>query len=248
LPPAGACGSECAAGGGRGTPAGTTSRQNSGMRVLLVEDDAMIAQGLQTALRQDGYTVDWMRDGVSAAGALRSSRFDLVLLDLGLPGRDGLDVLRELRARKDATPVLILTARDERRDRVAGLDAGADDFIVKPFDLDEVAARMRSVLRRAAGRGDPSIEHGGIRLDPVTHAVERDGKPVTLSAHEYAVLEALLQRPGAVLSRSQLEDRLYGWAETVESNAIEVYIHGLRRKLGADAIRTLRGVGYFVPT
>ena len=218
------------------------------MRVLLVEDDPMIAQGLQTALRQDGYTVDWMRDGLSAAGALRTSRFDLVLLDLGLPGRDGLEVLRELRARGDATPVLILTARDERRDRVAGLDAGADDYIVKPFDLDEVAARMRSVLRRVAGRGDPCIQHGGIRLDPASHAVERDGKPVTLSPHEYSVLEALLQRPGTVLSRSQLEDRLYGWDEAVESNAIEVYIHGLRRKLGADAIRTLRGVGYFIPT
>jgi len=218
------------------------------MRVLLVEDDPMIAQGLQTALRQDGYTVDWMRDGLSAAGALRTSRFDLVLLDLGLPGRDGLEVLRELRARGDATPVLILTARDERRDRVAGLDAGADDYIVKPFDLDEVAARMRSVLRRVAGRGDPCIQHGGIRLDPASHAVERDGKPVTLSPHEYSVLEALLQRPGTVLSRSQLEDRLYGWDEAVESNAIEVYIHGLRRKLGADAIRTLRGVGYFIPS
>ncbi|HWG77445.1 MAG TPA: response regulator transcription factor [Steroidobacteraceae bacterium] len=218
------------------------------MRVLLVEDDPMIAQGLQTALRQDGYTVDWMRDGLSAAGALRTSRFDLVLLDLGLPGRDGLEVLRELRARGNATPVLILTARDERRDRVAGLDAGADDYIVKPFDLDEVAARMRSVLRRVAGRGDPCIQHGGIRLDPASHAVERDGKPVTLSPHEYSVLEALLQRPGTVLSRSQLEDRLYGWDEAVESNAIEVYIHGLRRKLGADAIRTLRGVGYFIPT
>ena len=207
----------------------------------------MIAQGLQTALRQDGYTVDWMRDGIGAAGALHSSEFDLVLLDLGLPGRDGLEVLRELRARGDATPVLILTARDERRDRVAGLDAGADDYIVKPFDLDEVAARMRSVLRRAAGRGDPSIQHRGIRLDPVTHSVERDGKPVALSKHEYAVLEALMQRPGAVLSRSQLEDRLYGWNEAIESNAIEVYIHALRRKLGTDAIRTLRGVGYSIP-
>jgi DNA-binding response OmpR family regulator len=217
------------------------------MRVLLVEDDQMIARGLQTALRQDGHTVDWMADGPSAATALVTSRFDLVLLDLGLPGRDGLEVLRELRARGDATPVLILTARDERRDRVAGLDAGADDYIVKPFDLDEVAARMRSVLRRSAGRGDPCIQQGGIRLDPVTHAVERDGKPVTLSPHEYAVLEALLQRPGAVLSRAQLEDRLYGWDESVESNAVEVYIHGLRRKLGADAIRTLRGVGYFIP-
>jgi len=217
------------------------------MRVLLVEDDQMIAQGLQTALRQEGYTIDCMRDGNAAAAALRSSRFDLVLLDLGLPERDGIDVLRELRRRGDATPVLILTARDELADRVAGLDAGADDYIVKPFDLDEVSARMRSVLRRAAGRGDPCIQHRGIRLDPVTHSVERDGEPVRLSAHEYAVLEALLQRPGAVLSRAQLEDRLYGWGEQVESNAVEVYIHGLRRKLGADAIHTLRGVGYFIP-
>jgi DNA-binding response OmpR family regulator len=217
------------------------------MRVLLVEDDQMIAQGLQTALRQEGYTIDWMRDGDSAAAALRSSSFDAVLLDLGLPARDGLDVLRELRRRGDATPVLILTARDELKDRVAGLDAGADDYIVKPFDLDEVCARMRSVLRRAAGRGDPCIQHRGIRLDPVTHSVERDGVPVRLSAHEYAVLEALLQRPGAILSRAQLEDRLYGWNEQVESNAVEVYIHGLRRKLGAEAIRTLRGVGYFIP-
>jgi len=208
----------------------------------------MIAQGLQTALRQEGYTIDWMGDGNSAAAALRTTSFDLVLLDLGLPERDGIDVLRELRRRGDATPVLILTARDELNDRIAGLDAGADDYIVKPFDLDEVSARMRSVLRRAAGRGDPCIQHRGIRLDPVTHSVERDGEPVRLSAHEYAVLEALLQRPGAILSRAQLEDRLYGWGEQVESNAVEVYVHGLRRKLGADAIHTLRGVGYFIPT
>jgi two-component system, OmpR family, response regulator QseB len=217
------------------------------MRVLLVEDDSMIAQGLQTALRQEGYAVDWMRDGRSAAAALRTTAFDLVLLDLGLPERDGLEVLRELRRRGDATPVIILTARDEVRDRVQGLDAGADDYIVKPFDLDEVSARMRSVLRRVAGRGDPGIEHRGIRLDPVTHAVEHNGAAVPLSAHEYAVLEALLQRPGAVLSRAQLEDRLYGWSDSVESNAVEVYVHALRRKLGADAIRTLRGVGYFIP-
>ncbi|HEU4624667.1 MAG TPA: response regulator transcription factor [Steroidobacteraceae bacterium] len=217
------------------------------MRVLLVEDDAMIAQGLQTALRQDGYTVDLIGDGRSADEALRTSQFDIVLLDLGLPGRGGLEVLRNLRGRGDATPVIILTARDEVRDRIAGLDAGADDYLVKPFDLDELAARMRSVLRRAAGRGDPCIEHRGIRLNPITHSVERDGVPVQLSAHEYSVLEALLQRPGAVLSRAQLEDRLYGWDAQVESNAVEVYIHGLRRKLGSDSIRTLRGVGYFVP-
>jgi DNA-binding response OmpR family regulator len=216
------------------------------MRVLLVEDDAMIAQGLQTALRQGGFVVDWMRDGKSAAAALQSDVFDLVLLDLGLPHRDGIDVLRELRKRGDATPVIILTARDEIQHRIAGLDAGADDYIVKPFDLDEVTARMRSVLRRAAGRGDPSILHGELRVDPVARTVERSGVPVNVSAHEFAVLEALLQRPGAVLSRAQLEDRLYGWGQ-IGSNAIEVYIHGLRRKLGSDAIRTLRGVGYFVP-
>jgi two-component system response regulator QseB len=217
------------------------------MRVLLVEDDRMIAQGLQTALRQDGYAVDWMADGRSAEAALRNARFDLVLLDLGLPERDGLSVLRELRRRGDATPVIILTARDDSRDRIDGLDAGADDYIVKPFDLDEVAARMRSVLRRANGRADPTIRVGDISLNAATHAVERAGVAVQLSAHEYAVLEALLQRPGAILSRTQLEDRLYGWDAPVESNAIEVYIHSLRRKLGSDSIRTLRGVGYFVP-
>ena len=207
----------------------------------------MIAQGLQTALKQDGHTIDWMPDGRSAGEALRSSVFDVVLLDLGLPERDGIEVLRELRRRGDATPIIILTARDDVQDRIGGLDAGADDYIVKPFDLDEVAARMRSVVRRAAGRSDPAIRHGGIRLDPATHSVEQRGAPVLLSAHEYAVLEALLQRPGAILSRAQLEDRLYGWNEQVESNAVEVYIHGLRRKLGSGAIRTLRGVGYFVP-
>jgi two-component system response regulator QseB len=217
------------------------------MRVLVVEDDRMIAKGLHTALKQDGYAVDGVSDGARAAAALRSSQFDLVLLDLGLPERDGLEVLRELRARGDATPVIIVTARDDVQNRIQGLDAGADDYIIKPFDLDEVAARMRSVLRRAAGRGDPCIRHRGVTLDPVAHTVERGGEPVILSAHEFSVLEALMQRPGTVLSRAQLEDRLYGWSEGIESNAVEVYVHGLRRKLGNDAIRTLRGVGYFVP-
>ncbi len=207
----------------------------------------MIAQGLATALRQDGHAVDWMGDGRAAAAALHAAQFDVVLLDVGLPERDGLSVLRELRRRGDATPVIILTARDELQDRIEGLDAGADDYIVKPFDLEEVAARMRSVQRRAGGRGDPCLRAGGLCLNPATHAVERDGAPVQLSAHEYAVLEALLQRPGAVLSRAQLEDRLYGWGDPIESNAIEVYVHSLRRKLGSEAIRTLRGVGYFVP-
>jgi len=217
------------------------------MRILVVEDDRMIAKALDRALRQEGYAVDGVADGKSAAEALRTSTFDLVLLDLGLPQRDGLEVLRELRGRGDSTPVIIVTARDDVQNRIAGLDGGADDYIVKPFDLDEVAARMRSVLRRAAGRAETRIRHRGITLDPITHAVERDGEPVLLSAHEFSVLEALLQRPGSVLSRAQLEDRLYGWGESVESNAVEVYVHGLRRKLGSDVIRTLRGVGYFVP-
>ncbi|HEY2686160.1 MAG TPA: response regulator [Steroidobacteraceae bacterium] len=217
------------------------------MRVLLVEDDKMIAQGLLTGLRQSGLTADWAPDGRAAEASLRSGRFDLVLLDLGLPYRDGVTVLRDMRTRGDATPVIILTARDNVSDRIAGLDAGADDYIVKPFDLDEVTARMRSVLRRSAGRSEPVITHGELQLDPAARSVTLAGKPVNLSAHEFSVLEALLQRPGAVLSRAQLEDRLYGFNDAIASNAIEVYVHGLRRKLGVDVIRTLRGVGYFVP-
>jgi two-component system, OmpR family, response regulator len=217
------------------------------MRVLLVEDDRMIAEAVRTALQQDGDTVDSIRDGASAAAALATSSFDIVLLDLGLPQRGGLEVLREARARGIVTPVIIITARDDVQSRIAGLDSGADDYLVKPFDLDELAARMRSVLRRGAGRGEPAIEHAGIRLNPATHEVTREGERVTLSAREYAVLEALLLRPGAVLSRTQLEDRLYGWGGEIESNAVEVYVHALRRKLGSDAIRTLRGVGYCVP-
>ncbi len=217
------------------------------MRVLLVEDDRMIAEAVSTALRQDGHIVDWIRDGASAAAALESSGFDMVLLDLALPRRPGLEVLREARGRGSAAPVIIITARDDVQSRVAGLDSGADDYLVKPFDLDELAARMRSVLRRGAGRGEPLIEHAGIRLNPLTHEVSRNGEPVALSAREFAVLEALLLRPGAILSRAQLEDRLYGWGGEIESNAVEVYVHALRRKLGSDAIRTVRGVGYCVP-
>lgn len=207
----------------------------------------MIGEGLRAALRLEGHAVDWVRDVTAARATLASERFDLVLLDLGLPQGDGLEVLRGLRARRDATPVIIVTARDEVRSRVAGLDAGADDYVLKPFDLDELSARIRSVLRRHGGRGEPSIEHRGLRLDPATREVWREGAPVALSGREYAVLEALLLRPGTVLSRAQLEDRLYGWDEDIGSNAVEVYIHALRRKLGADAIRTMRGVGYFVP-
>jgi len=217
------------------------------MRVLLVEDDRMIGQAVQTALRQDGYAVDWVRDADTADTALATGGFDLVLLDLGLPGRDGVALLRAVRARRDATPVLIVTARDDVHDRVAGLDAGADDYLVKPFDLDELGARMRALLRRSAGRGESVFEHRGVRVDPATREVSRDGEAITLSPREFAVLEALMLRPGAVLSRAQLEDRLYGWGESVESNAVEVYIHGLRRKLGHDFIQNVRGVGYFVP-
>jgi len=217
------------------------------MRVLLVEDDRMIGQAMQTALRQDGYAVDWVRDADTADTALATGGFDLVLLDLGLPGRDGVALLRGVRARRDATPVLIVTARDDVHDRVAGLDAGADDYLVKPFDLDELGARMRALLRRSAGRGESVFEHRGVRVDPSTREVSRDGEAIALSPREFAVLEALMLRPGAVLSRAQLEDRLYGWGESVESNAVEVYIHGLRRKLGHEFIQNVRGVGYFVP-
>ena len=226
------------------------------MRLLLVEDDRMIGESLRAALRLEGYAVDWVRDVAAAQAALGSERFDLVLLDLGLPpgglsggaatGVDGMTVLRSLRARGDATAVIVLTARDQRGDRVAGLDAGADDYLVKPFDLDELNARIRAVLRRHGGRAEPSLRCGPVSLDPATRQVMRDGAPVALSAREFAVLEALMLRPGALLSRAQLEDRLYGWGEEIESNAVSVYIHQLRRKLGADFIRTVRGVGYFV--
>jgi len=223
------------------------------MRLLLVEDDRMIGASLRDALRLEGHAVDWVRDAAAAQGTLASERFDLVLLDLGLPPGppgaptlDGLDVLRSLRGRADSTPVIVLTARDGVGDRVAGLDAGADDYLVKPFELDELNARMRAVLRRHSGRAQPLLAHGGVTLDPATRQVTKDGQPVLLSAREFAVLEALMARPGALLSRAQLEDRLYGWGEEIESNAVSVYIHQLRRKLGADFIRNVRGVGYFV--
>jgi two-component system, OmpR family, response regulator QseB len=217
------------------------------MRVLLVEDDRMIAEAVRTALEQDGHVADWMADGAAALSVLAHSRFDIVLLDLGLPRKDGLTVLRQLRERGDATPVIIITARDDVPTRIAGLDSGADDYLVKPFALDELAARIRAALRRSAGRGDPLIEHGDLTVNPVTREVRKAGETVTLSAKEFAVLEALLMRPGAVLSRAHLEDRLYGFGDPIESNAIEVYVHSLRRKLGSDAIRTQRGAGYFVP-
>jgi DNA-binding response OmpR family regulator len=216
------------------------------MRFLLVEDDRMIGDSLRAALRMDGHAVDWVRDAEAAAGTLASERFDLVLLDLGLPRGSGMEVLKALRARGDATPVIVLTARDGPGDRVAGLDAGADDYLVKPFELDELGARIRAVLRRQSGRAMPLLTHAGVSLDPATRQVTRDGQPVLLSAREYAVLELLMQRPGAVLSRAMIEDRLYGWGEEIESNAVSVYVHQLRRKLGSDFIRNMRGVGYFL--
>jgi two-component system response regulator QseB len=217
------------------------------MRVLLVEDDAMIGASVRQGLRQEGFALDWVKDGVAAETALACESYDLLLLDLGLPRKSGLEVLRGLRRDGASLPVLIITARDAIADRIAGLDAGADDYLVKPFDLDELAARIRALLRRHAGRGEPLIRIANLSINPATHAVLLDDEPVALSAREFAVLLALVERPGAVLSRAQLEEKLYGWGEEIGSNAIEVYIHGLRKKLGAGFIRNVRGVGYTVP-
>ena len=215
-------------------------------RVLIVDDEPAVRAALDRALRLDGYEITLAADGREALDSLADTRHDAVVLDVAMPGIDGLQVCRRLRDAGDRTPVLMLTARDAVDDRVAGLDAGADDYLVKPFEFDELNARIRAVLRRHVGRAEPMLSHGGVTLDPAQRRVTRDGVPVTLSAREFAVLEALLIRPGAVLSRAQLEDRLYGWGEEIESNAVSVYVHQLRRKLGADFIRTVRGVGYFV--
>jgi len=217
------------------------------MRLLLVEDDAMIGETLLQVLREQHYAVDWVRDGSMADEALRNQHYDLVLLDLGLPKRDGLEVLRALRSRRSAVPVLVATARDAVGDRIAGLDAGADDYVLKPYDTDELLARVRALLRRSAGRGEPVFEHKGVSLNPATREATVDSRPVSLSAREWAVLEPLLARPGAVLSRAQLEEKLYSWKDDISSNAVEVYIHNVRKKLGADLIQTVRGLGYVVP-
>jgi two-component system OmpR family response regulator len=217
------------------------------MRILLVEDDAMIGRAVLDLLRSEHYATDWVRDGSAADAALAAEHYDLVLLDLGLPRTDGLQVLRNLRARRATVPVLVATARDAVGDRVAGLDAGADDYIVKPYDTDELLARVRALLRRSAGRGEPMINHKGVELNPATHESSLNGQPLNLSAREWALLEPMLQRPGVVFSRAQLEEKLYGWKDEVSSNAVEVYVHGLRKKLGADFIKTVRGLGYVVP-
>ncbi|HZQ72841.1 MAG TPA: response regulator transcription factor [Burkholderiales bacterium] len=217
------------------------------MRLLLVEDDGMVGQAVREGLRQDGFSIDWVQDGAAAETALRTEPYDCMLLDLGLPRKSGLDVLRGLRARRNEIPVVVITARDAVPDRIAGLDAGADDYVVKPFDLEEVAARVRAVVRRRQGRGEPELEHRELVLKPATRQAEFHGAPLQLSRREFAVLEALLARPGAILSRQQLEQHVYGWGEEVESNAVEVFVHSIRKKLGADFIVTVRGAGYMVP-
>ncbi len=216
------------------------------MRVLVVEDDPMIGRAVADGLQADGYAVDWVRDGPAAELALKHGPYDLAVLDLGLPGKDGAEVLKSLRRAKIEVPVLIITARDAVADRVAGLDQGADDYLVKPFDLDELLARARAVVRRRAGRASPEVAFGALVLDPVKREVSWRGNRVELSAREFAVLEALMREPGAVVSRGKLEDSVYGWGEEVGSNSVEVHLHHLRKKLDPALIRNVRGVGYRV--
>lgn len=216
------------------------------MRLLLVEDDPLLGDGIRAGLSQQDYTVDWFKHGRDAEAALMSEHYDLMVLDLGLPDKPGLTLLKQLRSRGDDLPVLILTARDAVSDRVDGLDSGADDYMIKPFDLDELLARLRALLRRHSGRASSAIIHGNLVLDPAAHSVTLDGKSIDISPREYAVLHLLLENTGKVMSRSRLEEGLYSWGEEVESNAVEVYIHHLRKKLGSALIRTIRGVGYII--
>ena len=217
------------------------------MRLLLVEDDAMIGEALEATLREASYAVDWVRDGLMATTALKTHGYELVLLDLGLPGKDGITLLRQLREDGHATPAVIITARDNVEDRILGLDVGADDYVLKPFDAKELLARMRAVLRRKAGAAAPELSNGIVSLDPATHqATSPEAEPSILSNREFALLNALMVRPGAILSRSELEDRVYGWGEEVDSNAIEFLIYTLRKKLGSSAIQNVRGVGCMV--
>jgi DNA-binding response OmpR family regulator len=217
------------------------------MRILLVEDDPQLGDGLTIGLRQAGFAVDWVKDGLAADQALATETFDLLVLDLGLPKLSGMEVLRQLRARGQNLPVLILTAHDATADKIAGLDGGADDYLVKPIDLDELAARIRALGRRAAGRAEPVLRHGDVTLDPASRRVTVADSPIELSAREFSVLHALRENAGRVMSRAQLESSIYGWRDEPDSNALEVHIHHLRKKLGADLIKTLRGVGYMIP-
>jgi DNA-binding response OmpR family regulator len=216
------------------------------VRILLVEDDSLLGEGLQSALQRENYFVDWMRSGESALTAIISTYFDAVILDIGLPGISGLDVLKKARKQGYDFPVLILTAQDGVSSRVTGLDTGADDYLSKPFELDELCARLRALIRRSQGLPGQRIRYQSILLDPVAHSVSKDNQPIELSRREFALLRELLSSCGRVLSRSQLEDKLYSWGDEVESNAIEVHIHHLRKRLGSDLIKTVRGVGYTI--
>jgi DNA-binding response OmpR family regulator len=216
------------------------------MNILLVEDDAMIGENIEIALIDEGATVEWVRDGAAAESLLDTRVFDAMLLDLGLPHKDGIELLRDLRARGKGMPVLVVTARDTVAQRVLGLNSGADDYLVKPFDLEELIARLHALVRRARGGVEPVYRQGEVEVNAATRQVLVAGHQVILSGREWTILEALVARPGAILSRAQLEERLYGWAGDVESNAIEVYIHGLRKKLGTQFIANVRGLGYMV--
>jgi two-component system, OmpR family, response regulator QseB len=216
------------------------------MRVLLVEDDLLLGKATRKGLEHRGYTVDWIRDGVSAETAVASTEYAAILLDLGLPKQDGLTVLTKLRKRGATVPVLVITARDEIADRVGGLDLGADDFIVKPFDLDELAARIRASVRRANHRPQSHLLHGTLDVDPASRTVVMNGVTIPLTAHQFALLVQLLEARGQVMSKAKLEESLYGWGEEIESNTVEVYIHHLRRKLGKDLIKTIHGAGYII--
>ncbi|ACV34309.1 response regulator [Accumulibacter sp.] len=214
------------------------------MRILLVEDDSLLGDGIRAGLKLADYAVDWVRDGEAARLALLDHAYQACVLDLGLPKRDGLSVLKDLRARGNHLPVLILTARDSSADKIAGLDAGADDYLTKPFDLPELQARLRALIRRAGGAATPTLEHAGVVLEPASKRVLRDGQPIALSAREYALLHDLLSHKTHIRTRSQLEESLYAWGEETGSNTVEVYVHHLRKKLGTDFIRTVRGLGY----
>ena len=216
------------------------------MRLLLVEDDKLLGKGIHTGLRQAGYAVDWVMDGDAADAAVSHELYDLMILDLGLPRRSGLDVLDNVRGSGKDLPVLILTARDSVNDKIIGLDRGADDYMIKPFDLDELGARIRALLRRQGGRRSPLLTNGDIELDPAAHSVTKAGTVVEVPPREFAILHTLLDNAGRVMSRSRLEESLYSWKDEIDSNAVEVHIHHLRKKLGADLIRTIRGVGYIV--
>ena len=216
------------------------------MKLLLIEDDRMIGESLTHALKTSGYTVDWARDGEVGEESLHTGKYKLVLLDLGLPKRSGMEILQQLRNRKDKVPVLILSARDQIKDRVQALDLGADDYLVKPFALEELEARIRGLLRRTVGNADTVLQAGDAILNTVTREIEYDGKTLLLSAKEYALMHMLMEKPGKVTSRPELEELLYGWNEEVNSNAVEVLIHALRKKLGSTLIQNIRGMGYLV--